>query len=141
MKFEHHHLEVERDGDYVILRQNESGGTEAVCLHVSQLRYVAEMAGVVQPNYPADELTKRLAHQLCEIRRELADECYRSHWLGMTWEKLHGYCESIPDNVFPWEMFEDEADQAPPATAPEKPTAKPSPTPTAKPSFELTHPA
>lgn len=138
MMFEHHHLEAERDGDCITLRQMDHAGNEyGVCLHVSQLRYVAEVAGVVAPTYPADELAKRLARQLCEIRRELAAECHHSHQIGLTWGKLHGFCQSIPESIFPWEMFEDKTEPKPQAKATGKPTALP----TAKPSFELTHPA
>ena len=107
MKFEHHDLEFERNGDCIILRQNESGGAEAVYLHVSQLRYVAEVAGVVQPSYPDDELTKRLARQLCEVRMEMA-ELYgcANHKLDILYERLDAYCESLPDGVFPFDLYQ-----------------------------------
>lgn len=133
-------LKFNREPDGSICLEQQFGVDEprAIYLHPAQLRHVAESFSLVAPNYPADELTKRLARQLCEIRQELADECYRSHWLEVTWQKLHVYCESIPDNVFPWEMFEDEAEPEVPAKATEKPTGKPSPMPTAKPPFELT---
>ncbi len=46
--FEQHHIEVERHGDDFILRQiDHSGNTEAVALHISQIRYLAEVAGLL----------------------------------------------------------------------------------------------
>ena len=122
---------IERE--VIQIEQRNLERTQVIYMAPSQLRAIAEHFGLVPPQYPADELTKRLARQLCEIRRDLADECNCSPWVELTWEKLHGFCESIPDNIFPWEMFEDKTEPKLQATATGKPTAKP--------SFELTHPA
>lgn len=43
--FEQYHLTVERDGDEFLLRQiDHSGNADAVVLHISQIRYLAEVA-------------------------------------------------------------------------------------------------
>ena len=148
--FEHHHLEVERDGDCFILRQTDhSGNTEGVALHVSQLRYVAEVAGVVQSNYPDDELSKRLAEQLCTILRELGGECHRSHWIELTYTKLDAWCSALPDNIFPHHLWDDEPEKPAPAkrlqdepsasaVASAEPASRPIPsTPTKQPAGQL----
>lgn len=123
--------------DFIEIEQRDLERTQAIYLAPSQLRAIAEHFGLVPPQYPADELTKRLARQLCEIRRMLADEAEASPMVEMAFDTLNAYCKSLPDNVFPYEMFEDKSEPKPQATV----TAKPSALPTAKPSFELTHPA
>lgn len=46
--FEQYHLTVERDGDDFLLRQiDHSGNDEGVALHTSQIRYLAEVAGLL----------------------------------------------------------------------------------------------
>lgn len=46
--FEQYHVTVERDGDAFILRQvDHSGNEEGVALHLSQIRYLAEVAGLL----------------------------------------------------------------------------------------------
>lgn len=100
------------------LEQRGYSGEEAVIdLHPAQLRYVAEQFGLVAPNYPADELSNRLARQLCEIQRELASECHRSPGLDSTFAKLDGYCSSIPDAIFPHDLWDDDEAQANDASA------------------------
>ena len=58
------------------LTQSDCGEDYIIDLHPAQLRYMAESFGLVAPNYPGDELSKRLARQLCTIQRELADELW-----------------------------------------------------------------
>jgi len=105
------------------LIQSDCGEDSIIDLHPAQLRYMAESFGLVAPNYPDDELSKRLARQLCTIQRELADECHRSHWLEMTFTKLDSYCVSIPDAIFPHDLWEDEDDGKPIYGAHKPPTA------------------
>jgi hypothetical protein len=51
--FEQYHLTVKRDGDTFTLRQvDHSGNEEGVVLHTSQIRYLAEVAGLL-PTAPA----------------------------------------------------------------------------------------
>lgn len=46
--FEQYHLTVARDGDEFLLRQiDHSGNEEGVALHTSQIRYLAEVAGLL----------------------------------------------------------------------------------------------
>lgn len=94
------------------LTQSDCGEDCIIDLHPAQLRHVAESFALVAPTYPADELSKRLARQLCTIQRELADECHRSHWLEMTFAKLDAYCSSLPDEIFPHDLWDDGAPDA-----------------------------
>ena len=112
------------------LTQSDCGEDYIIDLHPAQLRHVAESFALVAPTYPADELSKRLARQLCTIQRELADECHRSHWLEMTFAKLDAYCSSLPDDIFPHDLWDDgtsDAQESPPVQAhvASKPTALP----------------
>lgn len=121
-----HDLTFNRQTDGSIrLTQSDCGEDSIIDLHPAQLRYMAESFGLVAPDYPDDELSKRLARQLCTIQRELADECHRSHWLQVTFAKLDGFCASLPDSVFPDDVWEDTPDpqkaaqtNAPTAAAP-----------------------
>ena len=123
--------------DVIEIEQRDFEHTQVICLAPSQLRAIAEHFGLVPPQYPADELTKRLARQLCEIRKMLADETSASPWIEMAFHTLNAYCNSLPDSIFPFAMFEEETEPNPQAKATGKPTALP----TEKPPFELTHSA
>ena len=107
------------------LTQSDCGEDYIIDLHPAQLRHVAESFALVAPTYPADELSKRLARQLCTIQRELADECHRSHWLEMTFAKLDAYCSSLPDDIFPYDLWDDGTSDAQEAHVASKPTALP----------------
>jgi len=87
-----HDLSFNRQPDGSIrLTQSDCGEDSIIDLHPVQLRHMAETFCLVAPSYPADELTKRLAEQLCTILRELEDERHRSHWLEMTYTKLDAW--------------------------------------------------
>ena len=78
--FEHHHLEVERDGDCIILRQiDHSGNAEGVYIHVSQLRYVAEVAGVVPPETAEkiSELERRISILTDKLQNLVCNKAFR----------------------------------------------------------------
>lgn len=128
-------LKFSREPDGSICLEQQFGVDEprAIYLHPAQLRHVAETFGLVIPNYTADELAERLARQLCEIQRELADECHRSHWLEMTFTKLDAYCSCLPESIFPYDLWPDEAEPEAPAKATEKPTGKATAEPSAMP--------
>jgi len=95
------------------LIQSDCGEDSIIDLHPAQLRYMAESFGLVAPNYSADELSKRLAVQLCTILRELEDECHRSPSLDRTYTKLDAWCSALPDNIFPHHVWDDEDDEKP----------------------------
>lgn len=108
-----HDLTFSRQPDGSIrLIQSDIGEDSIIDLHPAQLRYMAESFGLVAPTYPADELSKRLARQLCTIQRELADECHRSPWLQLTFAKLDAYCSSLPDDIFPFDLWPDDTPDA-----------------------------
>lgn len=104
-----HDLTFERlkDGTIRLMQQSGLGEPDTIDIHPSQLRHVAEAFGLVPPSYPADELTKRLAEQLCTILKELADECHRSHWLELTYAKLDAWCSALPNDIFPFDLWEE----------------------------------
>lgn len=116
-------LQFSREPDGGIYLEQQSGLEEpdTIFLHPAQLRHIAETFGLVAPNYPADELSKRLAVQLCTILRELEDERHRSHWLDMTYTKLDAWCSALPDDIFPHHLWDDDTETTPDAQKP--PTA------------------
>lgn len=95
------------------LIQSDCGEDYIIDMHPAQLRYIAETFGLVAPNYPADELSKRLAVQLCTVLRELEDERHRSPRLDRTYTKLDAWCSALPDDIFPHHVWEDEDDDKP----------------------------
>lgn len=124
-----HDLQFSREPDGSIrLVQSDCGEEYIIDLHPVQLRHVAETFGLVAPSYPADELTKRLARQLCEIQRELLEECYRSPNLELTYAKLDAWCSALPDDIFPFDLWDDgeqpERSNAPKHTDPSTATSR-----------------
>lgn len=105
-----HDLIVERLKDGGIHLEQQAGLQEpsVIHLHPQQLRHVAEQFGLVAPNYPDDELSKRLAEQLCKLYLEMADD-YRhlSHTLEGSFERLGGFIDGIPDAIFPNHLWEE----------------------------------
>ncbi|MCL4680586.1 MAG: hypothetical protein KJZ92_04870 [Rhodocyclaceae bacterium] len=66
--FEQHHLAVDLEGDALILRQIDHSGNEStVVLHASQVRSLAEEAGLLAPARPSGQQERallRLWHKL-----------------------------------------------------------------------------
>ena len=120
-----HDLVFDRLPDGGIHLEQRSGVDDpsVIHLHPVQLRHIAETFGLVAPNYPADELSKRLALQLCSIMKELEDERHRSHRLDMTYTKLDAWCSALPDDIFPHHVWDDEDDGKPIYGAQKPPTA------------------
>lgn len=65
----HHHIAVSMDEDSTLLIEqvDHSGNREAVCLHRSQLKAVAEFAGLITP-YSMPTLPPSLQRRLVRIR-------------------------------------------------------------------------
>lgn len=105
-----HDLIIDRLPDGGIHLEQHSGVDDpnVIHLHPAQLRYIAEIFGLIAPNYPADELTARLARQLGSILIELEEECHRSHRLGLTFTKLDAFVSSIPEAFFPHDLWDDD---------------------------------
>lgn len=104
-----HDLIVERLEDGGIHLEQHAGLQEpsVIHLHPQQLRHVAEQFGLVVPNYPDDELTKRLAEQLCKVYLEMADDFrYLSDSLEDAFDRLGGFIDNIPDSIFPNHLWE-----------------------------------
>lgn len=105
-----HDLTVERLEDGGIHLEQQAGLDEpsVIHLHPQQLRHVAEQFGLVAPNYPDDELSKRLAEQLCKVYLEMADDHrHLSHALEDSFERLGGFIDCIPDALFPNHLWEE----------------------------------
>ena len=120
-----HDLIIDRLKDGGIHLEQHSGVDDpnVIHLHPAQLRHVAETFGLVAPNYPDDELSKRLAVQLCTILRELEDERHRSPALDLTYARLDAWCSALPDDIFPHHVWDDEDDGKPIYGAQKPPTA------------------
>lgn len=118
-------LQFNRESDGSIYLEQQCGIDDPVSIfaHPTQLRYICESLGVVAPSYPPDELSKRLAVQLCTILRELEDERHRSHGLDLTYTKLDAWCSALPDDIFPHHVWDDEDDGKPIYGARKPPTA------------------
>ena len=118
-------LQFSREPDGGIYLEQQCGIDDPVTMfmHPVQLRHIAETFGLVAPSYLADELTKRLAEQLCTILRELEDERHRSNWLEMTYTKLDAWCSALPNDIFPHHVWDDENDGKPIYGAQKPPTA------------------
>lgn len=118
-------LQFSREPDGGIYLEQQCGIDDPVTMfmHPAQLRHMAETFGLVAPNYSADELSQRLAVQLCTILRELEDECHRSPGLDRTYAKLDAWCSALPDNIFPHHVWDDEDDGKPIYGAQKAPTA------------------
>ena len=106
-----HDLSVERLEDGGIHLEQQYLEPSVIHLHPQQLRHVAEQFGLVAPNYPDDELSKRLAEQLCRVYLEMHDD-YRhlSDKLESALDRLGGFIDGIPDSIFPnhlWEQREE----------------------------------
>lgn len=102
----------EPDGCIYLEQQCGIDDPVTMFMHPAQLRHMAETFGLVATNCSADELSKRLAVQLCTILRELEDERHRSPGLDRTYTKLDAWCSALPDEIFPHHIWEDDAEDA-----------------------------
>lgn len=101
----------ELESGAIRLQQDAYGSDDAVDLHPMQLRAIAEHFGLVSALPPADELTKRLAEQLCAAYLALLDEQrYWSPGLEDLWGRLDAQVDCLPNELFPhhlWELREE----------------------------------
>lgn len=105
-----HDLIVDRLKDGGIHLEQQSGLQEpsVIHLHPQQLRHVAEQFGLVAPNYPDDELSKRLAERICRVFLAMSDD-YRhlSHVMEAEFNSLDGFIDALPDAVFPFHLWDE----------------------------------
>ena len=114
MKTQFNDLSFERLDDGVF-RLGQSDGSKDGCLiniHPAQLRYIFEQTGYLLPPAPTDELSKRLARQLCELRSELVDEYGISPGVNEAITMLGAYCDSLPDVIFKIDLYHKEPSTA-----------------------------
>ena len=93
--------------------KQEAYGDDVVDLHPVQFRYVAEHFGLVAPSYPADELSKQLAEQLCRVFLDMSDD-YRhlSHTLEDTYSRLDGFIDAMPVAIFPHHLWDEREERS-----------------------------
>lgn len=109
------------DGSICLTQKPGLDEPDTIYLHPAQLRHIAESFGLTTPSYRPDELTQLLAEQMGIIYKELSDECYRSHWLELTYAKLDGFMVALPSSVFPFHLWNDDKPTVPDAVAPKSP--------------------
>lgn len=105
-----HDLIVERLKDGGIHLEQQAGLDEpsVIHLHPQQLRHTAEQFGLVEANYPTDEMSKRLAEQLCRVYLDMADDYrYLSPTLENTFARLDGFIDGIPAPLFPSHLWDE----------------------------------
>ena len=142
-----HDLIVSRLKDGGIHLEQHAGLDEpsVIHLHPQQLRHVAEQFGLVAPNYPDDELSRQFAEQLCKVYLEMADDYHHlSHTLELTFERLGGFIDGIPDAIFPQHLWDERAEREhkPEKERRERRAAAAQDAAASEPQeFQLTHPA
>jgi len=96
------------DSGAIRLKQEDAYGShDVIDLHPTQLRAIAEHFCLVAPQPPADELTKRLAEQLCSAYLVLLDEQrYWSPGLESLWDRLDAQVDCLPNQLFPHHLWE-----------------------------------
>lgn len=83
--FEQYHLTVERHGDDFLLRQiDHSGNDEGVALHTSQIRYLAEVAGLLPANARTPVLAAPIAGGEAMHSLELEADSDGMIWIEQT---------------------------------------------------------
>lgn len=94
------------------LEQSAYGSDDTIDLHPTQIRAIAEHFGLVAPQPPADEITKRLAEQLCSAYLALLDQQrYWSPGLEELFVRLDAQVDCIPDDLFPHRLWEQHEEQ------------------------------
>jgi hypothetical protein len=107
---------INADGG-IELKQFSSGGHCDISLHPSQVRHLFELAGHLLPPPSTDELTQRLARQLCEVRMELIGEQGRSPGIDCIVTLVGAYCDCLPNAVFPFDLYPDSRETEVPEAA------------------------
>lgn len=98
---------INPDGVWIDLEQNAGFGEVArITLHRIHLRLLLEETGHLLPPPPADELSKRLARQLCEVLSDLCDQSGLSPTVDRVIDQLIAYKQSLPDSVFPHDLYQ-----------------------------------
>ena len=83
--------------------------TNRISLHASQTRHLFEKTGYL---LPADELSKRLARQLCEVLRDLCEQSGLHPVVDRAITTLAAYRDALPESVFPHELYPDDEQPA-----------------------------
>lgn len=101
--------EVHLDGSIDLEQDCGAGNVDRVALHPCHVRHLFQEAGHLLPPEPADELSKRLARQMCQVRLELGGAYGLSPGINEAITMLQAFCDSIPDSAFPFDLYETEA--------------------------------
>lgn len=117
------------NGPWIDLEQSaDCGEVSRITMHRCHLHLLFEEAGYVTPPMRADELSRRLAQQLCSVLRDLSTETAPSPTVNRIIDKLIAYKEMLPDSIFPFDLYPDE--DAPDTRGRND----------CRPDFQLTHP-
>lgn len=109
---------VHADGS-IDLEQSYSGNVDRISLHSCHVRHLFECAGHLLPSVPADDLSKRLAVQVCELRDGLALEIGRSPGIDALHLQATAATDMMPDTVYPHWLYESPADKEKQKPAPQ----------------------
>ena len=80
------------------------GKVQRISLHPCHVRLLFERTGLL---LPADELSKRLARQLCEVLRDLCEQSGLHPVVDRAIATLAAYKDGLPESVFPHELYLD----------------------------------
>ena len=96
------------DGDIRLTQNSGIDEAEVIFLHPMQLRAVAEHFGLVHPAPPADELTKKLAEQVCRTFLAMCDDYqHLSYVMEREYERLDVFIGLMPDEIFPGHLWDE----------------------------------
>ena len=119
---------INPDGSVDLEQDLGAGNVERVFLHRVHLRLLLEETAHLLPLPPADDLAKRLAVQLCELRDGLALEFGRSPGIDALSLQATAACDMLPDAIYPNWLYSDQD---------EKPIEKEKPKAAIQPEFQL----
>lgn len=124
------------DSPLIELEQSAGcGETTSITIHRVHLRLLLEEAGMLASPQPADDLAKRIAVQLCELRDGLADEIGRSPKIDTLYVQASAACDMLPVGVYPQWLYCDEDDERVPKQS--APAESMQPVPADPPPFVL----
>jgi hypothetical protein len=103
---------INPDGSVDLEQDLGAGNVERVFLHRVHVRLILEETHHLLPPPPADELSKRLARQLCLALRELCSETGVSPVVDRVITSLTAWKEGLPDAIFPFDIYQDKEDEA-----------------------------
>lgn len=106
---------VGEDGSIELAQEDDCNEPHRITLHACHVRHLFEVSGHLLPPPSADELSKRLARQLCSVLLDLCEETGCSPAVDHAIDTLIAYKQALPDSVFPYDLYENEQELSPSA--------------------------